>query len=227
MPTRRDEDGPLRLDEAGLARLVDRLAALAGSVGDARVVVGIAGIPGSGKSTLAGKLLAGLDARMPDAAALVPMDGFHFTNNQLDRLGLRQRKGAPQTFDARGYVNLLAAARDAAFVGLFPVYDRALHEPVTRDVPGQRIDAKTRLILTEGNYLLLRDAPWCELAAVLRETWLLETPIERARAWLVDRHVRGGRTRADAEAHVERSDALNIRVIQEGSREPDLRMVWG
>lgn len=219
-------DNAVLLDDAGIARLVARLLSLAEAAASRRAVVGLAGIPGSGKSTLASRLVAAADLQSRGAVTLVPMDGFHHTNARLEAMGLRSRKGAPQTFDARGYIDLLTAARDPAFVGAFPIYDRDLHEPVWRDQPGQRIEPACRLILTEGNYLLLEDSPWNELAPVLDEAWLLDTPVERSHAWLIDRYVRGGRTRENAQAHYERSDTLNIRQIREGSRRPDLRLSW-
>lgn len=220
------ETTPLLLDAAGFTLLVDRLTAHARRKSGPRAIVGLAGIPGSGKSTLASRLLAAVQDRLPGAAALLPMDGFHHRNAELEAMGLRDRKGAPQTFNARGYIDLLAAARALEFVGPFPVYDRELHEPVWRDAPGQRIDRDCRLILTEGNYLLLEAEPWGRLASVLDEAWLLDTPVQRAHAWLIDRYLRGGRTRESAQAHYERSDTLNIRLICECSRRPDLRLTW-
>jgi pantothenate kinase len=206
--------------------LVHRLLAKAKRATNARYVLGIAGIPGSGKSTLAGQLVARLNEHGCDGgAALVPMDGFHLTNARLDQLDLRQRKGAPETFDVHRYVELLSMARrEPAASMYFPVYDRSLHEPVLRETDSQRIDADTRIILTEGNYLLLDIDPWRRLADVLDECWLLDTSIEQARSWIIARHVRGGRPAEHAQAHYEAVDLPNSRLILRHMRSPDLRI---
>jgi pantothenate kinase len=215
-------------EPAVLRRLAERLLARAAARAGRRWVVGIAGIPGAGKSTLAGRLmeqLGTLDATVP-IAALIPMDGFHFSNEKLNQLKLRDHKGSPQTFDAEAYIDFLSQAAAPGFAGLFPVYDRTAHDPVWRDVPEQRIDATTRIIITEGNYLLLNQQPWSRLAGVLDESWWLETPAAVARRWLLARHVRGGRSAQEAEAHVRRSDDANAALVLSGSRAADLRLRW-
>ena len=91
------------------ARLLQRVGELA-AAGD-RVVIGIAGCPGAGKSTLAGWLAEHLTAAgLP--AVWVPMDGFHLADVELERLGRRDRKGAPDTFDALGFAALLRRVRE-------------------------------------------------------------------------------------------------------------------
>ena len=75
-----------------------------------RAILGLVGAPGGGKSTLA----AALVAELGDAAVLVPMDGFHLAQTELVRLGTRDRMGAPDTFDAAGYVALLRRLRARA-----------------------------------------------------------------------------------------------------------------
>ena len=89
-----------------LSELVDRADALRSQPG--RVILGITGAPGAGKSTLTEQLLANLG---PDVGHL-PMDGFHLADAQLERLGLRDRKGAPETFDVDGYVAALRRLHD-------------------------------------------------------------------------------------------------------------------
>ncbi|HET7800200.1 MAG TPA: nucleoside/nucleotide kinase family protein, partial [Humibacillus xanthopallidus] len=93
-------------DQPGIEALVAAAVAL---VGDRRrVVLGVAGSPGAGKTTLAEALVDGVArAQGADWVAHVPMDGFHLADVQLDRLGSRGRKGAPDTFDAEGYAALL------------------------------------------------------------------------------------------------------------------------
>ncbi|MAE65913.1 MAG: nucleoside/nucleotide kinase family protein [Phycisphaeraceae bacterium] len=212
---------PQIIDIRALAEDLIRRAAAA-----PRTIVGIAGIPGAGKSTLGRDLLDAIETIDPGVPVLVPMDGFHLTSERLERLGLRDRKGAPHTFDADGYVELLRKARDPRITLRFPVYDRQLHEPVFDDAEAHVITPAARIVLTEGNYLLLDTEPWSRLADVLDASWLLDTPVDKARGWTIERHVRGGRDRADAEAHYERSDALNVRLVLDRMRLPDLRLKW-
>lgn len=207
-----------------------------------RFIVGIAGIGGAGKSTLAARLLASVnhvavatcDTRSAERqiAVLVPMDGFHFANAMLERLNRRQRKGAPDTFDVHAYLALLRQLRGtSADAGNgpapipFPIYDRALHEPVLQ--PEQNaVMLHHRIVITEGNYLLLDEPPWTQLADLLDECWLLDTPFERSRDWILARHVRGGRSPQDAAAHYERCDLANARLVREKLRQPERVLRW-
>ncbi|MFD0175002.1 nucleoside/nucleotide kinase family protein, partial [Streptomyces rochei] len=79
--------------------------------GGRRAILGIAGSPGAGKSTLAECLVRELNGTGEPWVAHVPMDGFHLADVELDRLGRRERKGAPDTFDAAGYAALLGRLR--------------------------------------------------------------------------------------------------------------------
>ncbi len=217
-------DARLVADDATMAKLAARLVRCAAADPHRRYIVGMAGIGASGKSTLAHRLHDAVESLRPGMARVVPMDGFHLTNAQLDALGLRDRKGSPATFDARGYVALIHALGDASRVVTFPVYDRALHEPVVRQTPEQTIGPATRLVITEGNYLLLDEHPWSGLEHLLDECWWVDTPPELARRWMIDRHVRGGRDEIAAVAHYERSDQLNVRQILARRRDPDLTL---
>ena len=187
-----------------------------------RIILGIAGIPGSGKSTLAAKLVSRINARNGDFARLIPMDGFHLTNDQLHERQLIQRKGAPETFDAERYISLLTQVRhDPQATLTFPIYDRHLHEPRFTEQMEHRITSATDIVITEGNYLLLPLPPWAKLVDVLDECWFLETPVEQARTWLLDRHIRGGKTWVQALQHYERTDGLNTQLVMTRQRRPD------
>ncbi len=185
--------------------LVRRAARLAAS--GSRRILGIAGPPGAGKSTLAEVVVAELDG----LATLVPMDGFHLSNSELRRLGRRNRKGAPDTFDAAGYVALLRrlAANDEDVV-FAPEFDREQEEPVADAVAVPRA---TPLVVTEGNYLLVPEPPWAAVRDLLSEAWYVDidptTRVDR----LIGRHVHYGRTREEAEAWVYESDEVNAGVV--------------
>ena len=202
-----------------LADLAARAEALVPTTG--RAIIGIAGLPGAGKTTLAEALTTTVRASLgDDAVAHVPMDGFHLADVQLERLGLREVKGHPDTFDAWGYAALLARLRDPTDTTVYaPGFERELEQPIAAAVA---VPPTARLVVTEGNYLLLPDPPWGRARSALTETWLVETDdVTRVRR-LVARHARFGKSPAAAAAWVARSDEANARLIRERSVAPDL-----
>jgi pantothenate kinase len=210
------------LDRAGLKDLVQHLLHI--SMAE-RVLVGIAGVGGSGKSTLAQMLCDCDEAFEPDAVRVVPMDGFHYTNDQLDEMGMRNRKGAPETFDVHRFKALLRVIGEGEAVD-FPVYDRNVHEPVMTGLAEHQIQSSTHVVLVEGNYLLLNEGDWCEMGSLLSECWWLDTPGEQVRTWLIQRHERGGRLPDDARAHYERVDYANAVRVLANRRRPDMVLRW-
>ena len=125
-----------------------------------RFIIAIAGPPGAGKSTLADALCGALVAR-GEAAAVLPMDGFHMDNGILEERGLLPRKGAPETFDVRGFLDIVSAVRQGGQEVLVPVFDRSREIAIAS---ARAIAPETRFILAEGNYLLLSEAPWTKLS---------------------------------------------------------------
>ncbi|WP_436519783.1 nucleoside/nucleotide kinase family protein [Actinoplanes sp. HUAS TT8] len=198
-----------------MAGLVDRARGL--TAGGRRAVLGIAGPPGAGKTTLAEALRAELaDAPPPGLpagswVAHVPMDGFHLADVELDRLGLRSRKGAPETFDAWGYTALLRrflAGEDETVYA--PGFERELEQPIAGAIP---VPLAVRLVITEGNYLLLGQERWAGLREVFAEVWYADLdPGERLRR-LVARHVRFGKEPAAALAWATGTDERNAELI--------------
>ena len=186
--------------------LIDRARALA--TAGARKILGIAGAPGAGKSTLAALVAAHLDGR----AVQVPMDGLHLADVELDRLGRRDRKGAPDTFDAYGYLALLRRLRSPApgEIVYAPAFERTIEQPVAGSIP---VDPSVPLVVTEGNYLLLDDPPWHKVRTLLDETWFVETDDETRVGRLIRRHIEFGKTPEQAAEWVERLDEQNARLI--------------
>lgn len=182
---------------------LDRARRLADS---GRRVLGVVGPPAAGKGVVADRVVAELGPR----AVQVPMDGFHLAEAELHRLGRHERKGAPDTFDAAGYVALLRRIRAAEETVYAPEFHREVEESyagaiaVPPDVP---------LVVTEGNYLLLEQGPFAAVRELLDEAWFLVpddgTRVER----LVRRHVRHGRSPEAAREWVQRSDERNAELI--------------
>jgi pantothenate kinase len=206
-------------DRTDLDHLISRAQALAAT--GSRRLVGICGAPGAGKSTLAERLVAALGGR----AVLVGMDGFHLSQRELRRLGREQRKGAPDTFDASGYVDLIRRLRrngpeQAHAETIYaPEFCREIEEPIACAVP---VAPEVPLVVTEGNYLLLPDHPWSALRALLDDVWFL-APDESIRlARLIERHRRHGRSDAEAHDRAYGSDQVNALRIQATADRADL-----
>ena len=210
--------------------LVARARALAAP--GRRALLGVVGSPGSGKSTLTETLLAALRAdpppgEGPDWVAHVPMDGYHLADVELERLGRRQAKGAPDTFDAGGYVALLArlrawegGTRDPADAVVYaPAFERTLEQPLAGAIP---VPAAARLVLTEGNYLLLDSGRWPAVAPLLDEVWFCALRDDVRLERLLARHVAFGKPPDVARAWVASVDQPNAALIEATRGRADL-----
>jgi pantothenate kinase len=196
--------------------LVERARALPGP----RALLGVVGPPGAGKSTLAAALVAALGSD----AVLVPMDGFHLDDAVLRALGRHDRKGAPDTFDAHGYVALLRRLRDQVDEVVYaPEFRRELETAVAGAVAVART---TRLVVTEGNYLL-SDGPFAPVRGLLDETWYVDADPLLRRQRLVARHVAHGRTPEQARAWVATTDEPNANAVEALRERADLVVRWG
>jgi pantothenate kinase len=185
------------------------------AAGGRRALLGITGPPGGGKSTLALAIAAALG----DQARLVGMDGFHLAQSELVRLGKADRKGAPDTFDAAGYVALLRRLRDASEDVVYaPEFRREIEEPINaaiavpRDVP---------LVITEGNYLLVDEGPWRDVRELLDETWFVVQDESTRVELLIARHIAFGKDPDFARDWVLRSDERNAELVETTRRRAD------
>jgi pantothenate kinase len=205
----------------GLAERAKRLVA-----GGRRAVLGITGAPAAGKTTLAEELVAAL-APIPPAGMTagdwvkhVPMDGFHLADVELERLGLRDRKGAPDTFDALGYAALLRRLiEDEDEVVYAPGFERVIEQPIAGAIP---IERTARLIITEGNYLLVDSPRWRAVRPLLAETWYADLDQDTRMSRLIARHIRFGKSERAAGEWATGTDELNAAVIAATRERADL-----
>lgn len=189
--------------------------------GGTRILLGVAGAPGAGKSTFSACLA---NAFGQDEALVVPMDGFHLGNAVIDGTPLKQRKGAPDTFDVGGYVSLLQRLRRRDEEVVYaPDFRRSIDEPVAASIA---VPAAVPLIITEGNYLLSEDPEWQKVRAQLDEVWFIETAPELRLSRLVERHMLFGMDRPAAEAWAAGSDEANARLIAATRQRADRIISW-
>ncbi|MBW8698831.1 Pantothenate kinase [Streptomyces sp. MBT84] len=207
-----DEDqlpGSERHTQMNFDNLLKRAASLVGP--GPRAILGITGSPGAGKSTLARQVVRELNGDGPPWVAYVPMDGFHLADVELDRLGRRDRKGAPDTFDAAGYAALLDRLRTEDDETVYaPGFERLLEQPIAGAVP---VLPAVRLVVTEGNYLLLDSGAWGRVRPRLDEVWFCEIDEEERIRRLVARHEEFGKDHGTAVEWVLGTDQRNADLV--------------
>ena len=145
------------------------------------------------------------------------MDGFHRYNAWLEEHGLRASKGAPETFDIAKLAENLRQIREGE--GDWPQYDRQKHDPVEGS-----INVNASVVIVEGNWLLLDDEQWRELAQFCDFSLFIKAPASALRERLVRRKLAGGLSQAEAEAFYERTDGPNVRRVLENSRAANMTL---
>lgn len=203
------------------ARIDDIVGEVLNRAGNSRrFLIGIAGPPGAGKSTMADNVANGLRAG-GESAAVLPMDGFHMDNAVLIERGLLARKGIPETFDVRGFLDIIRAVRPADQEVLVPVFDRSRELAIASARP---IDPNDRFIIVEGNYLLFTQGKWAELDGIFDYTIMLAPPMEVLEERLWDRWRGYKLTEEEASEKVYGNDLPNGRLILENRRPADMTL---
>jgi pantothenate kinase len=201
----------------GVAGLLDRAVALLDQPG--RSVLGIAGAPASGKSTLAALLLVELERQRPAAVVGVGMDAFHIGHRVLLRHGMTDVKGAPETFDAVGFIHLLHRIRTEIGTVYAPEFDRDIEDSLAHVV---EVGPEIRLVISEGNYLLLDTPPWDRVRPLLDEAWFVHLADDERRRRMVARHQRHGHDLQSAQARTFGNDERNAQLVNAAPNNPDL-----
>nr|WP_067293163.1 nucleoside triphosphate hydrolase [Marinobacterium profundum] len=200
---------------ADLASLINRVLAI--NPKGRRTLIALSGAPASGKSTLAQQLTAAINAQSP-CAALVPMDGFHLDNAILQQRDLLPRKGAPETFDAQGFVQLVQRLGSEAEV-FVPLFDRS------RDIAiagAARVGPEHRILIVEGNYLLFDEQPWSQLCSYWDLSIQLNVPLAMLELRLIQRWRDQGLSESAARQRALNNDIPNARRIIQQALPADL-----
>lgn len=204
---------PLKIE--GLLGARDRIFELK-ETSKPRVLIGVVGKPGAGKSTVTEKLKELLPAK---EARVLSQDGYHLSNSQLQELGRANRKGAPDTFDPRSFTELLKrVAQDSLNDIYFPIFHREIEESIAAEGV---ITPETKIVLVEGNYLLLDSHGWEGVATYLDEVWYLKIDDELRLKRLVARHIEFGKEPDFAHAWAHGTDEVNAKIIEATSRRAD------
>jgi putative kinase len=193
-----------------------------------RILIAIAGPPGCGKSSFSSLLAAILNIEGGNEnAVVIGLDGWHYPNTYLDQhtalihgreVSLRSIKGAHQSFDANAAFAWLSSVRQGA-TGAYPVYSRVQHDPLP---DAGVITPRHRVILIEGNYLLLNIPPWQQFNALFDYRIFLTASRDVLEKAVWQRHLRGGKDPAIIRAHVDAVDLPNIELVCTHSSPADL-----
>ena len=202
--------------QEALSRLVPHILEMESKADGKRIAIGMAGGPGTGKSTLAAELVTMLNAVKPGSAALVPMDGFHMKHAKIEAMGATDRKGAPHTFEGAAFVSFLHHLKHATEAVSGPGYSRKIEDTVD---DAFTVAPDVRVLVVEGNYLLLTEGPWAGVKALLDYAVFVHVPREIVQARLMKRHGEEGLFSEERnKAHIARNDLPNYDLV-EGSRE--------
>lgn len=206
----------IRTEDALLQHILDWYSATS----DGRHLVAIAGPPAAGKSTLLENLVTRLRAALSaNEVQGLPMDGFHFDNAVLDDMVARDRKGAPHTFDVQGLDVLLHRLKRNESPVYFPAFDRELD--LSRNC-AIRVDDHHRLLLIEGNYLLLEQPDWQQLKRHYSLSIRIDIPTELVKQRILDRWRGYGLSETVALAKAENNDLPNAELVFNQSMPADI-----
>ena len=187
---------------------------------ETRLIVCIFGSPGSGKSTFSENLNNELNKIHGLMSKIVPMDGFHFDNAILADRDLLRFKGSPETFDTIGFISLLAKLRQQPETDqVIPVFDRELD--LSRG-SARLIEKSTNILLVEGNYLMLSQAPWNRLQTFFDLTIKIESDRRILKDRLLRRWLDLGNSKDEASDKIKHNDLPNSDLVENLSMPADI-----
>jgi pantothenate kinase len=215
-----NEQQVLQLGPEGALKLLAERAQKMLATYEGRIAIGLTGGPGVGKSTLAVKLVEALNEAAPNSAAYVPMDGFHMRHAKLESLGTVKDKGAPHTFEGAAFAEFLAGVKAATGPVSGPGYSREIEDVV---VDAFVVPAGVRVLVVEGNYLLLANAPWWQVRPLLDLAVFIDVPRTTVKERLLRRHAEHGLfSEKRNREHIERVDLANYDLVKRSRGRADI-----
>ncbi|KAM0951792.1 putative uridine/cytidine kinase [Dioscorea sansibarensis] len=202
---------------------------------NSKYLVGLAGPPGAGKSTLSSEVVGRLNklwipktleqdllVQPDDVATVLPMDGFHLYRSQLDAMGnpeeAHARRGAPWTFNPDLLLQCLQTLRSKGSA-YAPSFDHGVGDPVEDDI---FISIHHKLVIVEGNYLLLEEGIWKEIASLFDEKWFIDIDLDTSMQRVLRRHISTGKKPDVAKWRIEYNDRPNAVLIMQSKKNADL-----
>ncbi|PWA62646.1 P-loop containing nucleoside triphosphate hydrolases superfamily protein [Artemisia annua] len=217
--------------------LAERLVptAASGTSTSVKHIVGLAGPPGAGKTTIASEIVkrvnkiwpqksCSFDSQVepPEIAVVLPMDGFHLYRHQLDSMEnpkeAHARRGAPWTFNPDLFLKCLKTLREQGSV-YAPSFDHGVGDPVEDDV---FVNVQHKVVIVEGNYILLEDGTWKEVSSMFDEKWFVDLDIDIAMERVLKRHIGTGNTPELAKQRIEYNDRPNAELVYKSKKNADL-----
>ena len=203
--------------EDNLELLLDDLLEIAAT--QDRYILALTGSPAVGKSTLADRLVGSINANGLDQAIALPMDGYHFSNEKLLELELLELKGIPETFDAKAFVELVKSIKsETELTHWAPEFRRELEASIQNAIA---VQPHHKIIIVEGNYLLLESAPWNQLADYFDKVWFLSLEDSIRKQRLLARHMSYGQTESEAREKMKSTDDKNALLIEASKSRAD------
>ncbi|XP_047979830.1 putative uridine kinase C227.14 [Salvia hispanica] len=198
-------------------------------------IVGLCGPPGAGKSTLASQVANRVNelwvqrssffnelVDSPEVAIVLPMDGFHLYRRELDAMKdpeeAHARRGAPWTFAPDRLLRCLTSLRNEGSVCV-PSFDHGVGDPVEDDI---FVSLQHKVVIVEGNYLLLDEGAWRDIASLLDEKWFIDVDIHKAMQRVLKRHISTGKPRDVAKWRIDYNDRPNAELIMNSKKRADL-----
>lgn len=181
-------------------------------------VIAIAGSVAVGKSTIA-RILQQLLARWPDhpAVDLVTTDGFLFPNETLERRGLMNRKGFPESFDRRRLLDFISDVKAGAREASAPVYSHQAYDIL----PGERrIVRRPDILILEGLNVLQGGGTGTYVSDYFDFSIYVDADVSAIESWYVERFLTLRDTAfRDPDAYFHRYASLTVEeAVAEGRR---------